>query len=802
MDSYLKIVTFLVLVLFIIKVKANNTSGEIQGTIKDLDTKQNIEYATIALFSEPDSSLITGTISNVDGVFVMHNVTFGKYFIKITCLGYQEKVLDNITINQIQETINLGEIHLQSSSENLDEVVVTAERKAVEYHIDKDVINVAQSTNNSGGMIADILDNHPAIETSFDGSVKLRGSTNFIVLIDGKPTSDESNNILNQVPAVSIDKIEIITNPSAKYDANHAAGIVNLITRKTKLTGFSGIYNGSISNAERYNTNLSLNYKTEKINVSIQSELYHSPIFQDRTSIEERIVDGQNGFQNFHSDNILLWEGKSINAGIDYYASKKNTISLFVNRGSTVFGWSPQKTISEGTGIDTNFYILDDYMRNYRDAWHFNVSDVHQFTEIGHEISFDANIIIVDMSRKNNQFLYNSDNIWTLEELTEEYRLKRYQKIMRQQYRVDYTLPMQNHSKLETGLMLKWDNRTIENDIITQKHESNAILNNDKYEAYNNLYALYSTLFNRILKNDIQIGLRLEYVNRNTNLINGNFSRTYNQLDFFPSLNISRKFVNNHAIRVGYSRSVWRPTDLQLNPTTYFRDISGEFSGNSELLPSYNSSIELNYNMPIGNHSLSATAFYRNTKNNIMTVRYLTPDSVYKNNPENLHGGQRDIGVEFSGNVNCFKWLSLNPAGNFYNGYIHGEITNQAIDRRSNVWSLRLITNIKPHQNTRIMLNAYYNSPTLGDQVSMAEIYGLSFTVRQDFFKNKLSLSISGDDILRTEKRRFNLEGNNFKQQIIDNFPKHPIFSLNLAVKLNNFTTKQRENVENGIGFN
>jgi hypothetical protein len=184
-----------------------------------------------------------------------------------------------------------------------------------------------------------------------------------------------------------------------------------------------------------------------------------------------------------------------------------------------------------------------------------------------------------------------------------------------------------------------------------------------------------------------------------------------------------------------------------------------------------------------------------------MTVRYLTEDSIYRNNPENLKGGQQDIGIEFSGNVNLFKWLSLNPSGNFYNGYIHGDVTNQKIERRTNVWSSRLITNIKPHKNTRIQLNTYYNSPTLGDQFYLEEIYGLSFSVKQEFFGNKLSVSISGDDVLRTEKRKFVVEGDNFKQKITDIFPKHPVISLNLTLKLNNFNKKQRENIEEGIGF-
>ena len=798
---YFKVVIFIASVLFTTNINGSNLKKTLTGKIKDAESANNIEYASVALYNQNDSTLITGAISNSDGIFVIENISAGNYFVRISCLGYQEQRL-NVSVEETQKTVNIGEISLQINSENISEVIVSAERRAIEYHIDKDVINVAQSSNNSGSMMSNVLAGHPAIEAGSDGSVKLRGSTNFIVLIDGKPTSDESTDILNQIPATNIDKVEIITNPSARYDANHAAGIVNLITRKSEMSGFSGIFNSSVSNAERNNANLSLNYKTGKVSVFVQADYYHSPIFQDRSSFEKRVVNGESGFQDFHSDNILLWEGKSVNTGIDYYLNERNTLSAYVNRSSSVFGWSPQKTISEGTSLDTSYYILDDFMRNYRDAWHFNLSDIHRFSNSGNEISFDANVIVVDMSRKNNQYQYNSNVDWIEKNLAEEYHLKRYQYITRQQYRVDYSLPI-NTNKLESGLMLKLDSRTIRNNIVTQKYQGNdEDINKDEYKANNDLFAFYSTFLCKVLKSELQVGLRLEYVDRNTILTNGGFSKAYHQLTFFPNVNLSRRLSANQKIRFSYGRSIWRPTDLQLNPTIYFRDISGEFSGNAELQPSYTNSFELSHNLVFGEHSLSAKAFYRHTQNNIMTVRYLNENSVYRNNPENLQGGQRDIGIELSGNMKFNKWLEINPGGNFYNGYIHGDITGQTIDRRSDVWSLRIITNIKPSKTTNAKLNAYYNSPTLGDQVTMSEIYGLSFSVKQELFQNKLSLSISGDDILRTEKRKFTVEGEDFKQQITDKFPKHPILSFNLTLKLNNFTRKNRENVEGGIGFN
>lgn len=802
MAACLKSIFLSVPVFLMIGIRANTSQGEITGRITDTETNQAIEYATITLYEQTDSSLITGTISNAEGVFVIRDVQAGNYFLKFTCLGFQEKTVPEIAVSTDQKVMDIGDIRLEALPENIGEVVVNAEKRAIEYHIDKDVINVDRTAGNTGGMAADVLNNHPAIETRSDGSVMFRGNSNFIVLIDGKPTSDESTDILNQIPASSINKIEIITNPSAKYDANHAAGIVNIITKKSEIKGFSGILNGSVSNAERYNSDVSLSYRVKKVNISTHTGFYHSPIFQDRTSVEERIVEGQNGFQNFHSDNILLWEGKNINMGIDYYASDKNTVSLYINRSSSIFGWSPQKTISEGSTSDTGYYRLDDYMRNYRDAWHFNFSDVHKFNDNKHEIRFDANVIIVDMSRVNNQYLYNSNNVWEIDDISEEYHLNRFQDILRQQYRADYSLPFSDNTKLESGILIKSDNRTIANDIVTQiVSDNDDILNDDTYESYNNLFAAYATFMQKILKSDLQVGLRVEYANRNTTLTNGIFSKTYKRLDFFPSLNLIRQFADNHRIKLGYSRSVWRPTDLQLNPTIYFRDISGEFSGNAILEPSYTHSVDLNYNLLFKNNSLSVTGFYKYMKSNITTVRYLTEDSIYHNSPENLQGNQQDMGIEFTGTIKPLPWLTLNPGGNFYNGYIKGSVTHQDIKRRTNVWAARIIAGIEPLARTHIQINAYYNSPTMGAQFYMEEIYGLSFSIKQDLFHDKLSISISGDDILQTEKRRFVVEGDNFKQQITDVFLKHPVYSLSLTLKLNNFNRKQRENVEQGIGF-
>ena len=781
---------------------AVNPGGEIQGIVKDSLTDQGIEYASVAIYNQSDSSLVTGTITGQTGEFIIHDVASGLYFLQITCLGYRETIIREITADINHKQVDVGEIYLNIVSEDIGEIIVQAERNPVEYHIDKDVINVSANSNNPGGMITEILNTHPAMETSLDGTIKFRGSTNFIVLIDGKPLPDESTEILNRIPASTIDKIEIITNPSARYDANHASGILNLITKKNKQGGFSGIFNATVSNAERHNADISANYRIKKINVSVHADAYHSPIFQDRTSEEERIIDGQQGFQNFHSDNILLWEGKGIHANIDYYVSTKNTASVYVNRSSTVFGWSPQKTITEGTSEDTSYYKLDDYMRNYREAWHVNVNDLHRFNEEGHQISIDANVIIVNMSRINDQYLHMVNSFPETGVLAEEYILRREQDITRQQYKADYAIPFGAHNKLETGLLMKSDNRTIENDIITSIISENIdVLNTDKYEAYNNLYAFYTIVNQKVFKTDIQTGLRIEYADRNTVLLNGNFSKTYRQLDFFPGISINRKFNNDHQFRISYNRSVWRPTDLQLNPTIYFRDISGEFSGNAELRPSYTNSLEMKYTLHVKGNSISLTAFYNHMKNNIITVRYLTEDSVYRNNPENLQGIQKDIGIEFSGDFNVFKWLTVNPSGKLYNGHISGHVTNQEIERRTNVWSVRIITNIKPYKNGRFQINTYYNSPTLGGQFHMEEIYGISMSFSQQFFKNKLIVSLSGNDILCTEKRKFIIEGDNFKQKITDNFPKHPVFSVSLTYKLNNFSKKQRENVEQGIGF-
>ncbi len=802
MGLHLRIFTFLALISISTFVKADGLKGEIKGKIRDSETHHNIEYCSVALFDQTDSTLVTGTISDVEGFFSIPDLPYGRYFLKFTFIGYQEEIIANISISSEQTLVDVGDVQLDVLTENLDEVVITAEKTAIEYHIDKDVLNVAQLSNNAGGMIADVLNNHPSIQKSLDGSVKLRGSTNFIVLVDGKPTADESTDILNQIPSGTIEKVEIITNPSAKYDANHASGIVNIITKKSALNGFSGVINSAVSTAERYNADISLNYRTEKINLSAHSELYHSPVFQDRTSFEKRVVNGQEGFMNFHSDNILLWEGKNINVGIDYYASTRNTASFFVNRSSTVFGWSPQKTITEGTALETNYYLLDDFMRNHRDAWHYNFTDIHRFDANGHELSFDANMIVADMFRKNNQYLNHSNDTWEKLHLAEEYHLKRNQHIRRQQYKIDYSLPFNANNKLESGVLVKLDNRTIENDISSQIYsDTDEMLNNDEYETYNNLYAAYVSTGQRILKSDLQVGLRIEYINRNTTLANGDFNNTFEQLDFFPSLNLSRQFVNQHKIRFSYSRSIWRPTDLQLNPTVYFRDISGEFCGNAELEPSYTNALELNYNIPFGENSISATAFYKHMKNNIMTVRHFTQDSVYQNKPENLQGIQQDIGLELSGSFKLAKWIDLNPSGNFYNGYIKGSVTNQDINNRANVWSVRIITNLKPFADTRVQINTYYNSPTIGAQDYMKEIYGLSLSVKQNAFKDKLSISISGNDILKTEKRKFVVEGDSFKQQITDVFPKHPAYSLNLTFKFNNFKSKQREDVEQGIGF-
>ncbi|MCK5538226.1 MAG: carboxypeptidase regulatory-like domain-containing protein, partial [Bacteroidales bacterium] len=311
--------------------------GVLSGKVIDKSSNTPVEYASIILYSMRDSSLVSGTITNATGGFLLKDLPMGRFYLDIKFLGYDHLIKHNIKINPKQTTLNLGKILLNVSAEEIGEVSIVADRTQIQYKLDKKVINVGQDVSAAGGSAVDVLEKSPSIQTDIDGNVTLRGSSSFTVFIDGKPTVLDANDALQQIPASEIQNIELITNPSAKYDPDGVAGIINIVMKKNRTSGISGIVNASIGTNHKYKGDFLVNFRADKFNWFIGGNYRDYTFLGGNESVRETYLPTQTNYLNYSGTRDMIRGGDGIKTGIDINLSTNQSLSLSANIGTFEF---------------------------------------------------------------------------------------------------------------------------------------------------------------------------------------------------------------------------------------------------------------------------------------------------------------------------------------------------------------------------------------------------------------------------------------------------------------------------------
>ena len=312
--------------------------GVVRGTIIDAGDKTPMEFTSVALFRANDSTLVTGSITSSDGSFVLNDISYGKYYLVANYMGYEKSLVNDITISPRQNAVNVGEIKLVQASTSLDEVEVIADKAHVEYKLDRKVVNVSEDLNAATGTAADVLQNTPSVAVDIEGNVSLRGSSNFQVLIDGKPTPLSGSDALQQIPASAIKSIEIITNPSAKYDPDGMAGIINIVSKKNMLNGLSGIFNARLGTGNKYSGDFLLSQRSDKFNVYLGGSYRDEKYAGGFSSLSK--IENDSSVRFTEKDGAMNMDrgGYEVKGGVDFYLNDKNTVSLSGEFGKHEFG--------------------------------------------------------------------------------------------------------------------------------------------------------------------------------------------------------------------------------------------------------------------------------------------------------------------------------------------------------------------------------------------------------------------------------------------------------------------------------
>ncbi len=774
--------------------------GNISGKVFDNDSKHSIEYANIVLLSIRDSSLINGTVTDESGQFNLTGIPPGKYKLEVRFIGYKSQIFD-VEITPNRKSIELGDIYISPNTLELNDVLVEGERSPVSYQIDKKVIDVDKMQTVISGNAADVLQNVPSVTVDIEGNVSLRGSQNFTVLTDGRPSIISAQDALQQIPASSIQNIEIITNPSAKYDPEGTAGIINIILKKNENLGLSGIINVNAGLNDKYGGDFLFQHKTTDINYILGMN-YNTRNFPG-TSISRNtyLFENSTSYLNSNGDSERGRTGFGIRGGLEFNLSEFDFFSAILRYGTR--GGSQNSTLNYINWSDTDPELLSykSISERSRDGQYAgtNLTYIHKFTGKGHEIKSEFNFGYNDgdestltESIKDNLFLDGKN--------TKEFGPSRDYEI-----KIDYSLPISETSRFEAGYDSEIESSTDNTELYELNTQTGEYVIQPLYsnltEYTDNYQALYSTYNNEFGNFGVQVGLRTEYTFRTIELLNQSQEFKIDRWDYFPTLHTSYKFSEATQFMASYTRRIQRPHGWELEPFYTWTDANNIRIGNPALLPEFIDSYETGIQTYIGKVSFSAELYHRVIKNKIDRIRSVYPDveNVTLSTVENI-GKDFSTGSEFMVIFDPFKFWNVNVMANLYNYRIEGVLYDEQFSRESFNWNTRFNNMFKVGANTQMQINVNYNSPGVSSQGKWEGFFRTDVSVKQDLFERKLSLTLQVRDLFSTAKHENSSSGPDFYSY---NYSEHesPMIILNARINLNNYKPKRELN-ENENGNN
>ncbi|HNQ66875.1 MAG TPA: outer membrane beta-barrel protein [Bacteroidales bacterium] len=762
-----------------------NRHYSISGVLMDSTSSQPIEFASVAIYKMPDTLLITGTITNAKGEFVLNKLESGKYVLISSFVGYQAKT-KNVIINNA--SVNLAEpVYLTNSLLLLNEVQITAISDDKQITIEKIKIDVAQSISSVTGNVTEVLKSLSFISIDMDENIYLRGNKNILVLIDGIPTTIST---LNSLPASSVDNIEVITNPDAKYDAEGTGGIINIITKRQNLSGlscatslnygFNSKTNGGLSfNYSKGIWNLGFNYNGKYEKNDIQSNLTRQ-LYTQNIILEQDVQSTQ--INPTHNAALL----------ISAKPSKKDVISL-----NTKIITPKLNNIQIITGRQINDTIPDFF---------FNRENNIVFSRKTIESSLSYKKIL---ERYKSEFSFNASFSRTKGSRPAEYYIEHelLQKSLgggaptNMTFQADYFKSIFSGGKIEYGIkgFSRWNSFNYEFydlDTILNKWNLNTLFSNDleHHEYIYSSYLMYSdSLFKTIY---FKVGSRIEY--NTSELIQKSINdRVYKEyLLPFPYLLIKHDLNEHNSIALSINRRITRPSYPQLNPFINVIDQMTYETGNKELQPEIIDKIELNYSLFLKKFVFKSNIYCSKTKDYIAQVSIFSePDKLiitYINvDKQSKSGGDFDLTYKFN------KYFSINSGFSIFYLKTIDQYNELELNTNNLAWTGNLKAIVKPDKNTEFQILLNYNSPIELPQFNLCEIYYADIAVKRTFFNNRFSVSLSLTDIFNT--RNWEIQSDNIIYKL-NNYSKKEsrIFWIGLTYNFNSYQqNKTQKNVEN-----
>lgn len=801
-NSYLPLIFYLLFVSLTFAQRPESKEVKISGNVIDKETKLPLEYATIAFLNKSQNKIITGGITDVKGDFSIP-VPTGIYDITIEYISFKTITISN---KRITKNENLGVFSLEISAESLEAVEIIAEKTTVEIKLDKKIYNVGKDLTVSGGNVSDVLDNVPSVSVDAEGNVALRGNDNVRILINGKPSGLvglNSTEALRQLPAEAIQKVEVITSPSARYEAEGTAGILNIILRRSKLQGLNGSITSNIGHPNSAGISGNINYRTGNVNIFNTTAYRYT----------ERLGRWYNDVKYFDINTPDLDEkrnwtdtrkGITTNTGIEWYINDSASItSSLVYRDNDSENNSINKlvqfnkinnTSSESERRDPE--QEDDKTIQY--AFNFTKN----FKESDHKLTFDFQY--EDSSENENSLItvdgVESEMVSTLEDQTN---------ILLQ---TDYVVPVGEMSQLEFGYRGDFTTRSTDFEVsIFDSNSGNFIVNNNltnlfNFKQYNT--AVYSQFGSKIKKFSYLLGLRMENTRINLDQpTTGDFNRKkINGL--FPTVNINYELSEKQSFSLGYNRRIRRPRGFMLNPFPSRSSVTNVFQGNPDLNPTFASTFELGYLNKLDKLTISSSIYFSRATDILTFVSRRTGESVIvdgeefpviERGPVNL-GSDKRYGFELNLNFNPSKKWRINTDFNIFKFERDGDFNGVDLSANNLTWTARLTNKLTLPYDIDWQTNINYRGPSEDAQNNRRGVFSTNLALSKDLFKEKASIAFNVRDLFNTAFFSNNITAQTFTAYQEIQFRGGRIFNLAFTYRFNQKKKRERQGGFDGGG--
>jgi len=749
--------------------------AKIYGKVLDADTKKPLEFATVTVLNMRDS-LLGGSLVQSNGEFMIEKLPFGPAKVKFQFIGF-EPLVQNVMLSPKAMELDLGNVRLNLNAKILNEVVIEGEKATVVLGIDRRIYNVEKDLAARGGTALDAMKSIPGLTVSSDGNVTLRNSSP-IIFVDGRPTMLT----LDQIPSEEIERIEVITNPSAKYVADATGGILNIIMKKNLKPGYNGRITAGIGTNDRYSFNGLLNVREKRVNVNA-SYNYYSGVndndgFSNRTNLNNNEVLGYVDINNL---SLAKRSGHNVRLNVDYKLSNRSNLTMMHSYSDNLFSVDENQDFNF-MDANRNSLLYGDRFNEQRNGWKVYNAQLafrHNFPKVGQELTTDLNFIsssnFSNSTFTTNNYLADGTLMPNQPEIQDNKGFRTADFIT---WQLDYTNPLSDTAKLELGARIAYkisnsDFKVFMFDPVMSMMMFDSTLSN-AFRIDDWVSAAYVNYSNMIGKIAYQAGIRFEqtyFVGQLTDR-EGRFEFIYPQglknLDkaLFPSLYFSRKFNEKNEAQLNFSRKIKRPGFMQLIPFIMYADRQSVQIGNPVLAPEFINLAEVNYSAIFGKSNMLTSLYFKHTSNTITNFYYPSPDD-----PEILIGtfingrSSLNYGIEQTYKYTPNRAIDFTLNANVFYTNIEAEQNGQLISNQGLSWNVKGIVSMRLPKKWSLQLNGNYEAPRFIPQGRLREIYFVDLSVNKDFNKN-FTASFTVSDMFNSKRFGTFYADNFFMQDI------------------------------------